>query len=191
MDNGINIPEQVSIIGTDCDEMESKIANIAISSIDIQPFQLGKQCAEILLTSHGNGQQNKKLFSELKLVSKSSTLRSNKFNDIVNLAIYYINAYYSAGIKVSDVTEYCGVSRKTLDKKFLSDIGLTVHQYIFDTKLDRAKRLLLKTSNSTDVIALSCGYPSQSYFYQVFKRVVGVTPVEFRNKIQITKSHVG
>jgi AraC family transcriptional regulator len=54
-------------------------------------------------------------------------------------------------------------------------------QFITRQRVTRAQQLIRETPRSLIEIALEVGYTSPSHFAQVFRRVVGVTPKEFRN----------
>ena len=48
--------------------------------------------------------------------------------------------------------------------------------------VDEAKKLLRTTDRSVSDIAVDCGFESFSYFSTVFKKVVGITPVQYRKE---------
>jgi AraC family transcriptional regulator len=56
-------------------------------------------------------------------------------------------------------------------------------QFVTRERITRAQQLIRETSRSLIEIALDVGYTSPSHFAQVFRRVVGVTPSEFRNAL--------
>ena len=56
-------------------------------------------------------------------------------------------------------------------------------QFVTRERITRAQQLIRETSRSLIDIALEVGYTSPSHFAQVFGRVVGVTPSEFRNAL--------
>ncbi|BBM67545.1 hypothetical protein VA249_41910 [Vibrio alfacsensis] len=53
MDNDVDVPNQVSIIGTDYDELEREMSQIPISSVELNPKLLGRRCAELVLDLKG------------------------------------------------------------------------------------------------------------------------------------------
>ena len=57
----------------------------------------------------------------------------------------------------------------------------TISQYILIKKMEVAKRMLLYSDYSCADIANFLSYTSQSYFIQVFKKQVGMTPLAYRN----------
>jgi AraC family transcriptional regulator len=56
-------------------------------------------------------------------------------------------------------------------------------RFVTRERVTRAQQLIRETSRSLIEIALDVGYTSPSHFAQVFRRVVGVRPTEFRSKL--------
>ncbi|MHC4158826.1 MAG: helix-turn-helix transcriptional regulator, partial [Planctomycetota bacterium] len=52
--------------------------------------------------------------------------------------------------------------------------------YLTGVRIERAKELLLATEQSCTEICFQVGYNNQSYFTRTFKRLVGMTPLQFR-----------
>jgi len=59
--------------------------------------------------------------------------------------------------------------------------GMSPLQFVTRERIVRAQQLVRETSRSLIEIALEVGYASPSHFAQVFRRVVGVAPTEFRS----------
>ena len=53
-------------------------------------------------------------------------------------------------------------------------------QYIIRRRIGEAQNLLIGTDRSITEIAFSCGYNNSNYFQSVFKRLVGMTPGQYR-----------
>ena len=58
---------------------------------------------------------------------------------------------------------------------------MTPLQFVTRERITRAQQMIRETSRSLIEIGLEIGYTSPSHFAQVFRRVVGVTPTEFRS----------
>lgn len=63
---------------------------------------------------------------------------------------------------------------------FKASTGLSVHQWVTDLRMDRAKTLLLETCDPIMEIAMSCGYTEQCHFTRTFTRGIGVSPGSWR-----------
>ncbi|WP_180270814.1 response regulator transcription factor [Sporanaerobium hydrogeniformans] len=64
---------------------------------------------------------------------------------------------------------------------FKQQMGISISDYIINTRIQAAKRLLKSTNESITNIAIDVGYGNIAYFSRIFKRVTGNTPKEFRN----------
>jgi AraC family transcriptional regulator len=61
--------------------------------------------------------------------------------------------------------------------------GMSPLQFVVRERIVCAQKLICETSRSLIEIALEVGYTSPSHFAKVFRRVVGVTPTEFRSAL--------
>lgn len=76
-------------------------------------------------------------------------------------------------------SEMC-LSRMQLYRKVKSLLGFNVNDYILKVRLQRAKFLLLNSTESISDIAFKTGFSSPAYFSTVFRSKFGITPSEFR-----------
>ncbi len=58
---------------------------------------------------------------------------------------------------------------------------ITPHQYVIRRRIERAKQLLKQSDLRIVDIALACGFANQSHFSRHFRRIVGISPKEFRH----------
>ncbi len=65
---------------------------------------------------------------------------------------------------------------------FKEQMGITLIDYLTSVRIERAKQLLLATTQNCTEICFQVGYNNQSYFTRTFKRLVGMTPRQFRVK---------
>ena len=63
---------------------------------------------------------------------------------------------------------------------FKKEKGITIHEYINQYRIARAKKMLLNTSSNLGTIAQNVGYDNESYFSRVFKNTEGLSPSEYR-----------
>jgi len=69
-----------------------------------------------------------------------------------------------------------------LCRHFKKETGKTISEFINEMKVEEGKHLLSTTNIPIAQIAAQLGFSSQQYFHTVFKKIAGMTPVEFRNK---------
>lgn len=65
---------------------------------------------------------------------------------------------------------------------FKRETGMTVHDYLTEARIDRAKELLADPRLKLYDIASAVGYRDRDYFTRVFRKRVGVTPKEYRDR---------
>jgi len=61
--------------------------------------------------------------------------------------------------------------------------GLSPHRYLLAHRIDRAKEMMNDHERSLTQIALDCGFSGSSQFSVVFKRIVGVSPRQYRRSL--------
>lgn len=179
---GIMVPEQIAVIGIDNEELTRYLSRIPLSSVEQGTRRMGYEAAKMLhhLLLKENSYPTRILVPPVRVHARQSTDYKSLKNPYVIQAIHYIRLNACKGIKVEDVLEYVGVSRTNLESKFSVEIGHTIHQEIFNVKLQKAKSLLKETSFDVKEISYACGYPSPQYMYAIFKKELNVTPIEFR-----------
>lgn len=76
-----------------------------------------------------------------------------------------------------------GYSERHFIRMFRATTGQTPHRFLVQLRLERATRLLQQRRASLIDVAASCGFSSHAHMTQVFRRVLGVTPSEYRNAL--------
>ena len=85
-----------------------------------------------------------------------------------------------AGLTAEKIATHFHVSRAKLDRDFTASVGQTLHQAVNDLRLAHAKQLLETTALPVSEIAARVGISSEYYFYAFFRRMTGLTPLDFR-----------
>lgn len=96
----------------------------------------------------------------------------------------YIEENYSKNINLDDIAAHCSYSRYHISHIFHEASGFTVFSYLLDVRMKKAKELLKNSSLSIKEISSQIGFSDQNYFSNVFKRQIGLSPVEFRSNSQ-------
>ena len=97
-------------------------------------------------------------------------------------AINYIDANYDKPISLADIAKASYMSVSRLAHVFKEQMGITLIDYLTSVRIERAKQLLLATTQNCTEICFQVGYNNQSYFTRTFKRLAGMTPRQFRVK---------
>jgi AraC family transcriptional regulator len=95
--------------------------------------------------------------------------------------VEYIEEHLGAGPSLGQLAAVARLSVYYFARQFKAATGLPPHQYVITRRVERAKQLLQGDGDlSLAEIAACAGFSDQSQFSRHFKRVVGVTPRQFR-----------
>ncbi|MEK3833469.1 MULTISPECIES: response regulator [unclassified Paenibacillus] len=93
----------------------------------------------------------------------------------------WISAHYNQHADLNTLAGMVYLTPSYLSKLFKQVTGLTLTDYMIEIRIRKAKQLL---KNAPDLkiheIGVEVGYPDPAYFNKLFKKVVGVTPNEFK-----------
>ena len=110
--------------------------------------------------------------SNLKLHGNSSALAA--------AVAEYVRHHLSDPVSTEKIAEKLHFSRTWLSRKFHEETGIPLSDFIRIKKTEEAQRLLRYTDKSLREISVYLGYSSQSHFQTVFKKQLGVTPMQYR-----------
>ncbi|TFE28609.1 helix-turn-helix domain-containing protein [Cohnella luojiensis] len=96
-------------------------------------------------------------------------------------AIRYMNERLTSAIKLSDVATYAGLSKQHLIYLFNQETGMPPIEYFLRLKMQKAGQLLSLTGMTVKEIAAYVGNPDPYYFSRLFKKIMGMSPTEYRN----------
>lgn len=103
-------------------------------------------------------------------------------SELVKSVASYVRHHFSEAIKTEDIASSLFISRSHLSTRFKNETRMNLTEYIHYIKISEAKHLLAHTDKSLLIISNYLGYSSQSHFSRMFKKLVGMSPVEYRGK---------
>lgn len=98
------------------------------------------------------------------------------------LAKRYIDANYSKNITLDSLAEITHINKFYLAHSFTECMGQSPINYLTEVRLAASKQQLTTSNMSIAQIATNNGFSSQSYFSQIFKKKVGITPQQYRKR---------
>ncbi|WP_052088276.1 response regulator [Paenibacillus wynnii] len=108
---------------------------------------------------------------------------SDKYGDLISKVKQYISESYNDDqLSLQDISRQIGVSPSHMSKVFSQVTGQTMTEYLTGTRIRKAMELLKTTRHKTFEIAFEVGYNDQHYFSNQFKKVTGMTPMEYRKQ---------
>lgn len=98
----------------------------------------------------------------------------------VSAMVAYINANYASITGIAQIAEQFYISKYHLCRVFKDAMKMTVTDYLNRVRIRNACRYLRASNKDMGEIALLCGFHDAAYFSNVFKRIQGISPREYR-----------
>lgn len=114
--------------------------------------------------------------------SSSGKEPSLKSKELVDRSIEYLKRNYNTDIRLEDVALKSFISKNYFSKLFKEVTGINFSDYIQKLRVDEACSLLKSTDMKVMDIALQTGFNDIKFFYEVFKKITGFTPGDYRKK---------
>lgn len=102
----------------------------------------------------------------------------------IEYALDYIREHFNEEIVINDLAARLEMSPSYFSSLFKKESGQSTMQYITALRMERAKSYLTDSDLSVAVIAKNVGYEDSQYFFRVFKKTTGMTPLQFRQNPQ-------
>jgi AraC-like DNA-binding protein len=87
-------------------------------------------------------------------------------------------------ITIPQLARQAGINEAKLKEGFKELFGLSIHTYLQQLRLEKAKHLLLTTEWSVTDITYDIGYSHVTHFITLFKKETGLTPAEWRKEFK-------
>lgn len=101
---------------------------------------------------------------------------------VASRIIAFIEQNYYMEIDMAMLCQHTHYSRSYLSRTFKSTTGMTIQKFLHDTRIRKAKKLLIDTTLSIQETATSVGINDSLYFSKLFRKETGCSPREYRNQ---------
>lgn len=183
---GLSVPEQVTVLGVDNDELLCELAPVPLSSVTPDMQRTGWEAAD-LLSRLMKGEEIAPAVHRippLGIATRQSTDVTAVEDAHVAKAARFIREHACMGIGVADVVAAVPLGRRLLEKRFRAMLGRTLRQEVMRVQMLRVKELLARTDLSLAEIADRAGFKYVEYLTFAFKREFGVSPSSYRLECQ-------
>lgn len=182
--NNINIPNELSLLGVDNDELMCKLSYPSISSIVTDDEGGGYNTGRMLHKQIINKKNEpfNIFINPVRIELRQSTEKYDIENKDVLKVVNYIEKNITSPIFINYLTELVPLSRRNLEIKFKDSMGTSIYQFILKKKIDHISEQLLTTDKSLLDIAIESGFNDVRNIYRIFKTHTGYTPIEYRKK---------
>lgn len=188
--NNINIPDEISLMGVDNDELICNLSDPPISSIVLEVEKGGYEAGRLI---HQQIRENKSIpfnivIDPVKIEERKSTDKYNIDNKYILAVVRHIEENFHTDLSIEALTQLVPLSRRNLELKFKKELGTTIYQFLLRYRVEHFAKLLVNTDRSLFDIALECGFNDSKNISRVFKRIKGLPPTEYR-KLHSQKSN--
>lgn len=111
---------------------------------------------------------------------KAGDLQKNKTVSSIDILKTYIEEHFSEDISLNDLAGQIYLTPKYISELFKKETGVNFSDYLASVRIEKAKAYLVDPRRRIGDIALLVGYSDIKHFTKLFKKLVGVTPSEFR-----------
>lgn len=179
---GIQIPNEVAVLGIGNDARLCEALTPSLSSVDFFSFQIGYESARLLDLKMNNEPLPPLpiLIDPSGVVIRESSRAAGAENADIAEAIQMISDNAVFGLTVRDILDHLQISSRTLERGIKTAIGHSPKTEIIRVRLEYAVELLEKSDHSVAEIAHLSGFASRSSFVSIFQKTHGKTPRQYR-----------
>ena len=103
-------------------------------------------------------------------------------DDAIKMAQEYIETNYTERITVDQLVTMFSIGRRSFERRFKKATSNTVVEYIHRVKIEAAKKSLESSNNRVSEVVYHVGFSDPKAFRTSFKRITGLSPLQYRNK---------
>ncbi len=184
VDAGLRVPEEVALLGLGNTALVCDFLPVTLSSIDVNLEGLAYRAAQELDRLFEGGTPH---VVPIRVPPKAVVLReSTNFLAVsdphVLIVLRKIWDHYSEPLSVEKLIRSVPISRSSLYKLFIQQVGRPIARELMRVRLEHAKRLLTTTDKSVGSIAKECGFSSLITFSRAFSENLKESASEFRTR---------
>jgi transcriptional regulator GlxA family with amidase domain len=97
----------------------------------------------------------------------------------------YVMDHVGEAFPVERLAEIAGISPRSIARLFVSELGVTPHEFVEGVRLDQARNLLESTEMALKAVAFDCGFTSPDQMRSAFQRRLDVTPQQYRGSFNM------
>ena len=117
----------------------------------------------------------------MECVSTESVTDANARSKI-QMAVGYIQEHFGENLTVNDLAEHYEMSPNYFSSMFKKEMSRSAVNYITELRINQARELLYHSELSVVDISKKVGYEDSQYFFRVFKKYLGMTPLQYREE---------
>ena len=187
----VPVPEEISVVGVDNDQLVCDLCNPPLSSISLSLEKSGYEAAKLL-----DQLMSKKLETShnIRIIPTHVTTRRSTdilaIDDIeVAAAVRFIKNNIKKNLCVSDVVDNVALSRRVLEKRFRTLLDKSIHVEIKQNRIKLMEQMLHDNTMSIMEIAHELNFDDITHFSRYFRKEKGLSPNKYRKKFCLLNSY--
>lgn len=150
----------------------------------VHPFYINEASTELAIRIENAASENElfTIFKEIpsvycKIVREKSL---KEYSILIRKAINYINLNLNSNLTLSSIANNIVVNPNYLSSKFNKEVHESIASFINRRRIEESLKLMKNTSLSITAISEQVGFNDVNYFSKVFKKLLGISPSEYR-----------
>lgn len=111
-------------------------------------------------------------------------------DEVVKKAQAYIESNFYEKISMENLSKKFAVGRRNFDRRFIKATGNTPVEYLQRVKVESAKKAFETSRKTINEVMYEVGYADVKAFREVFRKITGMSPLEYKNKYNKEMAHI-
>ncbi len=179
---GLQVPQQIALLGVDNDETICTLTSPPLSSIDQAIEKAGYQTAEMIdrFIADPDVSLANICVQPTYVVTRQSTDIYATDDRHIATVLEYIHRNISDRLNVTEISKIVPMSKRLLETRFKQVTNNSIYNYIFNLRMQKFAQGLIETDNTIIEVAMELGLSDHKNIARQFKRIKGCTPSEYR-----------
>lgn len=148
-------------------------------------YAMSVSCGQKIFASQNQEELNRLVPGMIREFSDAiQAARTSRYSPAIENAVNYLTLHIGQKVDMKELSALAECTPDNLSQRFKQETGFTVAQYVARERCRIAADLLRKTDVPVQKISAHVGYFDNNYFVKVFRKCIGETPTEYRNKFR-------
>jgi len=179
---GWQVPEDAAVVGVDNDELRCGLALVPLSSVQLGAEMIGYRAAKLLAEKIAGARvaEETVLIPPVRVVERASTEHVAVSSPELGQELRRVTEHLETLRSVGELAAFLNTSRRTLERRWRAQLGVSPHAELARLRLWRAQVLLRETVMSCAEVAQAVGLPDNRSLTVLFRRMAATTPTAYR-----------
>ena len=160
------------------EELMQKLVQESEHPDEFSPFQIQNSLEELIIFLI-------RFQKTFEIPDITTSFHNPELANTIQTSARYIRKNYANIITLEAMAKKANMSPAYFSKKFREVTSFGFKEYLIRIRLAESCKLLLDTTDSITEIALSCGFNDSNYFGDLFRKVKGVSPLQYRKNKEL------